>query len=260
MKLNLSLLIITKNAQETLEKTLLSAKDLVNEVIIVDDNSTDKTREIAKKYQAKIFIHQEKDYGKQRSYGLKKCQNKWVLVLDSDEILSPALKEEIGRLFKTRKVESYAGFLIPFQNHFLGRPVNYGGENYKMLRLFKKERVEVKPSLVHERFEVKKGRIGELKNKINHYSYRSLWSMFKKFTDYAIREAEQKFKRNERITFKKLFLYAPHMFYARFIKDKGYKDGLFRIPLDLGFAYMEFLTYWRLLYIKLKSQMSNVKT
>jgi len=253
MKSNLSLLTITKNAQETLEKTLASVNGLVDEIIIIDDYSTDKTLEIAKKYKVKIFLHHEKDYGKQKGYGLKKCQNKWVLVLDSDEFLSPALKQEIAFLFKTKKIEKYAGFLIPFQNHFLGKPIYYGGENYKMLRLFKKDCVNINSALVHEKFEIKKGKIGELKNKIYHYSYRSLGQMFKKFTDYAMREAKQKFEKNEKITLKKLFLYGPHMFYARFIKDRGYKDGLFRIPLDLGFAYMEFLSYWVLLIKKIRT-------
>jgi Glycosyltransferases involved in cell wall biogenesis len=252
MKSNVSLLTITKNAQETLEKTLLSVEGLVDEVVIIDDYSTDRTLAIAKRYRAKIFLHHEKDFGKQKAYGLKKCQNKWILVLDSDEFLSPALKQEIALLFKTKKSDDYAGFLIPFQNHFLGRKVNYGGENYKKLIFFKKDAVEIRPALVHEKFEIKKGKIGELKNKVYHYSYRSLWQMFKKFTDYGLREAKQKLEKNEKITLKKLFLYAPHMFYARFIKDKGYKDGLFRIPLDLGFAYMEFLTYWWLLIFKLK--------
>ena len=73
--------------------------------------------------------------------------------------------------------------------------------------------------------------------------------MFSKFTNYALREAKQK-RESRKITFSKLFLYAPHMFYARFIKDHGYKDGLFRIPLDIGFAYMELITYWSLLFMK----------
>ena len=67
--------------------------------------------------------------------------------------------------------------------------------------------------------------------------------MYKKFTAYAFWEAKDKFKSGERSSLKKLILYPVHMFWARFIKDKGYKDGYFRIPLDLGFAYMEFLTY-----------------
>ena len=67
--------------------------------------------------------------------------------------------------------------------------------------------------------------------------------MFSKFTDYSVREAKQKIDRGEKPSLRKIFFYPLHMFWARFIEDKGYKDGLFRIPLDFGFAYMEMMTY-----------------
>ena len=74
--------------------------------------------------------------------------------------------------------------------------------------------------------------------------------MFGKFTDYAKREARQKINKGEKSSIKKIVFYPLHMFWARFIKDKGYKDGIFRIPLDVGFAYMEFLTYVLILFYR----------
>ena len=121
-----------------------------------------------------------------------------------------------------------------------------------MLRLFKKNKVIITPEKTHQKYLLKSKKVGYLKGKIIHHSYQSLCQTYKKFTYYAIEEAKKKLKKNEKITLKKLFLYAPNMFYARFIKDRGYKDGLFLIPLDLGFAYMEFLTYWGFLMLKIK--------
>jgi len=248
----LSLLMITKNAEELLEKSLVSCRGLVDEIIAVDNFSKDQTREILKKFGAKIYIHPEEDLGKQRAYGLKKVSNEWVLVLDADEILSQELKKEIRySILAIRKkipnnqypISNIEGYLIPFQNHFLGKPINYGGENYKMLRLFRKNSVEIKPSYVHEGFQLKSGKPGLLQNKIYHFSYRSIPQMFSKFTDYSVREAKQKIDRGEKPSLRKIFFYPLHMFWARFIEDKGYKDGLFRIPLDFGFAYMEMMTY-----------------
>lgn len=242
----ISLLTTTFNSQSTIEKTLQSVKDLVNEIIAVDNNSKDKTIEILKKYQAKIIKYQGKNLGKQYNLGLKHCQNDWILILDSDEYLSKDLKKEIKTLFNKQIYKKYDGFYIPFQNHFLGKPVNYGGENYQMLRLFKKDKIIITQEKIHQKYILRSNKIGSLKGKIIHYSYRSLWQTYKKFTYYAIEEAKQKFKKGEKSSFKKIILYPIHMFYARFIKDKGYKDGLFRIPLDLGFAYMEFMTYFLL--------------
>ena len=248
MKNNLSLLTATYNSQKTVEKTFESVTGLVKEIIVVDNNSTDETVKIAKKYKAKIIMYKGKNLGRQYQKGLKNVRTKWVLILDSDEYLSDHLYKELKTLFLNKKnLEKYDGYFIPFQNHFLGRPINFGGENYKMLRLFKKNKVIITSEKTHQKYLLKSKKVGYLKGKIIHHSYQSLCQTYKKFTYYAIEEAKKKLKKNEKITLKKLFLYAPHMFYARFIKDRGYKDGLFRIPLDLGFAYMEFLTYFILL-------------
>ncbi len=245
----LSLLMITKNSDEHIEKSLKSVRELVDEIVIIDNNSADRTRDIVQSYGAKVIVREDDDLGKQRAYGLNKVTGEWVLVLDADEIVRIELLKEIKSKLKAQSSLLYCGYFIPFQNHFLGKPIHFGGEDYKMLRLFRKDSVTINNALVHEHFEVK-GKTGTLKNKIYHYSYRSITQIFKKFTDYAIREAKQKRAGGEKTSLKKLTLYPVHMFWARFIKDKGYKDGLFRIPLDIGFAYMEFLTYLLLLFFE----------
>lgn len=247
----MSLLMITKDSEELLEKSLKSTQAIADEIVIIDNDSRDKTIEIAKKFQARIFKHDENDLGKKRAFGLNKTRGRWILVLDADEVISEKLSREIQELDQEKlRKKNIAGFYIPYQNHFMGKAINYGGENYKMLRLFRKESVVISPALVHEGFRLKKGEAGVLEHKIDHYSYRSLLQMFAKFTDYGLREAKQKVKRGEKTSFKKIFLYPLHMLWARFVEDKGYKDGIFRIPLDLGFAYMEFLTYFLMLFIR----------
>ena len=114
----LSLLVISNNSDDLAKKSLDSTTGLVNEYIIINNF--------------------EDDLGKKRAEGLKKVSNEWVLVLDSDEILSAGLKLEIAKLLNGQ-IAKNSGYYIPYQNHFLGRPVNCGGENYKMLRLFRKD-------------------------------------------------------------------------------------------------------------------------
>lgn len=248
MKKELSLLMITKNSEDTIEESLKSVRNLADEIIIVDDYSIDKTVTIAKKYGAHVFFRHDENLGKQKAYGLNKASGEWILILDADEIVSDTLKREIRNTMVSRS--DTEGYYIPYQNYFLGRPIHYGGENYKMLRLFKKNAIKIESNLVHEYAQPKNGKIGYLKNRIHHYSYRSLFQMYRKFTDYAVREARQKIQKGEKTTLRKIFLYPPHMFWARFFKDKGYKDGWFRIPLDAGFAYMEFLTYVLMLFMR----------
>lgn len=258
MKARISVLLITNNNEETIGKTIESVKEF-DEIVVIDSFSTDKTLEkiqnlksqITNKSKIKIYKKYFDDIGKQRNYGLKFCSTDWVLILDSDEIVSEKLAKEIKSVIRNQRSPNSA-YKIPYQNYFLGRQVNHGGENYKMVRLFKKDALEIKPSILHNKLIVKQGKTGKLRGKIIHHSYRSLWQVLVKFTDYSFRMAKIKVSHRERPTLKKIFLYPIHMFWARFVEDKGYKDGLFRLPLDIGFAYMEFLTYLLLFIMSLR--------
>lgn len=249
MKNRISALLISKNNQDTIEKALVSLKKLTNDIVVIDGISKDKTISIAKKYAKKVLVKEFIDIGKQRAYGLKYVTSDWVLILDSDEVVSKPLIKEVKAKLKDTKNEITA-YEIPFQNHYLGRKLKYGGEDYKMQRLFKKGSLEIKPSVIHNYFILKNGEVEKLKGKIYHYSYRSLAQVYTKFTIYAAQMASLMQQRGEKSSLKKIFMYPLHMFYSRFIEDKGYKDGFFRIPLDLGFAYMEFLTYLLLAFKK----------
>lgn len=253
----LGALIITKNSTETLENCLMSIKDIVSEIVVIDSGSTDSTLEILKQYNVKIFQFSTDDLGKKRAYGLKQMQSDWVLMLDADEIISLALKLEIQLLMKKKRLKD--GYLIDYQNHFLNRKITYGGENYQMLRLFRKDKVFIKSALVHETVKLRTKQLGRLKGKIYHFSYRSLRQIFNKFSDYARREAQKKQEAGEVSSIRKIVLNPLHMFWARFVKDKGYKDGLWRLPLDIGFAYMEWMTYLLLARKKINKKIKNIK-
>lgn len=244
MKKKLSIVIITQNSSSVLIPALESVGDIADEIIVVDSESIDNIRQIAEKYGARVFVRKSEDLGGQKQCGIDKAKNEWILILDADERVTPELSKEIKELLS--KDPPCDAYRIPFKNHLFNKSLHYGGENYAMVRLFKKSKGHFKSALVHESLTIK-GKIGRLKNHIEHYSYRSLGQIFNKFTDYAIREARQKYQKKENLTWQKIFLYGPHMFYARFIRDYGYKDGLFRLPLDIGFAYMEFLTYFFIL-------------
>jgi glycosyltransferase involved in cell wall biosynthesis len=257
--IHLSCILITKNAAETLARTLSSVIGLADEIIVVDDRSTDATVEIAESYSARVIHNPETSEGRQRVVSLNAARGEWVLCLDSDEVVSPELYTEIQQLLihsrdmsvkagsGKDRFQQLSGYFIPYTNFFLGRPVRHGGESYQALRLFRRDAVEVDVQPIHATFQLTSGRSGVTNGTLYHYSYRSLAQLFRKFTQYSFREADRKHAAGERSGIKQITLYPVHMFYARFIEDKGYKDGLHRIPLDLAFAYMEFLTYWLLL-------------
>jgi len=170
----------------------------------------------------------------------------WVFVLDTDEVVSTELITEVKR-FVLNATPNVHGLQIPYRNHIFGMPVHFGGERYSRIQLFRKPHGIFTPSPIHEH-PVVEGRIDNASGAINHYSYRSLWGTLSKFTKYAWQVAGEKRKDREGVTLKKLFMYGPHMVWARAIKDQGWRDGWRGIVIAICFGYMETLTYWFLLW------------
>lgn len=220
-------------------------------VIIICQKSSEvgETRRSVLRLNPDFLIDQDSNNGRnlgQRKNALvKKARGEWVLILDTDERVSTDLLLEIKRVIKKNKKDIH-GYRIPYQNHIFGKPVYFGGEQYSKVRLLRKKFGRVNPVALHEEIEIT-GKIGELKGKILHYSYRTPWQVFKKFTNYAYLAAKE--KHGESVSIKKLFLYGPHMVWARLIKEQGYKDGWRGLFLALAFGYMEILTYWILLFL-----------
>ncbi len=245
--MNLSVVMITKNADEVIEEALKSVEGLWDELLIADDESTDDTRMLIKQYEGKIVTLKNKNLGERKQWLVEHAKKEWVLVLDSDEKVSKELYKEIKRLLMSGNDRKINGYWIPYQNYIFGKPIYWGGEKYSKVRFFRKGKGNVDPFPVHEEIQVN-GKVAQLKGVIHHHSYRSFDQLFLKFTGYAWIAAQKKHDEKEKISLEKLFCYAPHMFWARFVKEKGYKDRWRGFILAFAFAYMEGLTYWILFF------------
>ena len=104
--MKLSVGIITFNEENRIGKTLDSVKEIANEIIIVDSESTDKTVEIALSKGAKVFVEKWKGYGPQKNSVLEKCKGDWILLIDADEVISPQLKEKIKIIINSENPSS----------------------------------------------------------------------------------------------------------------------------------------------------------
>lgn len=219
-----STLIICNKIDSLLVKTLRSVQDLHPQILIDMEVSGSEALGVRKNRLIGLAAHD------------------WVLLLDTDEVVSPLLRKEIEDVLAHAPGDIH-GYAIPYQNYAFGQPVRHGGEKYAKVRLFRRQYGSVTPRHIHEEVMVE-GNIGKLKGVIHHDSYRSLGQVIRKFTRYARMAAREKRKAGERISFQKLFLYGPHMFAARALKDAAWRDGWQGILLALCFAYMETLTYW----------------
>src|SRR5580704_7260874 len=124
MRQTLYVVIITLNEEANIRRTLESVR-WADEIVIVDAGSSDRTGEIARSYGAKLFIEEWKGFAKQKNSALQKASGDWVLSLDADEEVEPALADEIQTALLGEP--GAAGFWIARKNYFLGRWMRHGG-------------------------------------------------------------------------------------------------------------------------------------
>ena len=125
--------------------------DFVDELIIVDSFSTDKTVAIIKEYpQVKLFQRKFDDFSSQKNYTIKKAKNDWIIFFDADERIAPPLKAEI--LETVSKDSDIVAYWVYRTNIYMKKEIKYSGwQNSKVIRLFKKEYCRYDGKLVHER-------------------------------------------------------------------------------------------------------------
>ena len=148
--LKLSIVVLTKNEERNIKDCLESVSGWADEIIVLDDESADKTVEIAAKYGAKIIARKMDIEGRQRNFGYAQAKNQWVLSLDADERGTPELREEIAAAIS--KETTYNGFTIPRRNYIGDYWVRYGGwYPSPQLKLFRKDKFLYEEAGVHPR-------------------------------------------------------------------------------------------------------------
>ena len=193
--MKISVIVLTKNEEKMIIPCLESIK-WSDEIIIVDDQSTDKTLEFARKYTDKIFIHKMADFSSQREFGLSKASGEWILYLDADERVTPALRAEISNFQSCLSADRFpisnpniVAYYIQRRNIFLGKEQGVD----KIERLFKREKLLGWFGKVHESPKVD-GQKGVLKHYLIHLTHRDLESMTKKTLAWSKIEAQLKFE------------------------------------------------------------------
>ena len=221
---NISVLIITLNEENQI-KPLLVDLDFADEIIVVDSFSTDKTEAICKSFEKVTFIQNKfKNYSSQRNFAILHAKNDWILFLDADERLTPALKNEIIATIKTN--ETFSAFLFYRTFMFEGKVLHFSGnQNDKIFRLFNKNQAEYNTDrLVHEKLKVN-GKIGVLKNKLIHYSYANFQAYKSKTIRYGEFKAQEKFLKKQKPSVLLHFLHPAYNFLFNYIIRLGFLDG-----------------------------------
>jgi glycosyltransferase involved in cell wall biosynthesis len=238
----ISAVIITKN-EENMIVDCIESVSFCDEVIVVDNNSDDRTAEIAKKMNAKVVKAGLLNFAELRNLGLQKVKTSWILYIDADERIDEKLKNAIKTIIDQQE-QIYDGYRLQRKNFYFGN--HEWPQIEKLERLFKKKTIKEWRGELHETAVVD-GDIGDIDGYLLHYTHRDLSSMLKKTIEWSNIEAGLRFKANHPPVvwwrFPRVMLTA---FYESYVRQKGYKVGAVGLMESIYQSFSMFITYARL--------------
>lgn len=241
----LSVILITRNEEVNLDDCLASLEGVAQQIVVVDSNSTDRTLEIANNYGALMAYPTDwPGFGPQKNRALDLATGDWVLSLDADERLTPALKSEIlTAMNHSAHVDCFA---IPRLSWYCGRFIRHSGWSPDYVeRLFKRGTARFSDDLVHERL-IPNGTVAKLKNPMLHYSFMNYAQVLDKLNRYSSASAEQAFLRGKKSNPVKAVLHGMWAFIRTYILRAGFLDGPQGFALAVSNAHGTYYRYMKL--------------
>ena len=241
----LSAIVIAKNEQDQLTRCLSSLK-FADEIIVIDNNSTDRTAKIAKDLKAKVIkFSLQGDYSRIRNFALQQASYPWVLFVDADEVVSCELSEEI----KTELSKSaFSGYFLPRLDFLWGQPLLHGDTgNIKLLRLAKKD-AGFWRGKVHETWQIT-GPTGQLSHPLQHYPHPSLYEFLTSLNQYSDIRASELFEKQTSANIIKVVLYPVGKFINLWLLKRGFLDGTAGFVHAMSMAFYSYLVQAKLYFL-----------
>ena len=237
----LSVIITTFNEASNIEACLESVK-WADEIIVVDSFSTDETVDISQQYTSKIFQRKYLGPADQKNWAIPQATYSWVLILDADERVPLALKNEIAQILQLDQLKD--AYWIPRQSFFMGKKVRYSGwQRDAVIRLIRKEKCRYDNQQVHEEIITEGIEVGHLKNKLDHYTYKDLNHYLAKIERYAEWSANDHLKKTPKVTLYHLWVKPFFRFIKHYFFQLGILDGKVGFIISAIMAWSVFLRY-----------------
>ncbi len=238
----LSVVISAYNAEKKIGDCLKSV-EFADEIVLVNNSSTDKTVEIAKEYTSKIFTRpNNKMLNINKNFGFTKASCEWILCLDDDERVTPELQKEIKQVLQGNN--NADGYYIPRKNIIFGKWIEHAGwYPDPQLRLFRRERGKFEEKHVHEMIKID-GKVEYLKEPMLHYNYQTVSQFLHKMSNiYVPNEAEVLISEGYKVKFEDSIKFPLKEFLTRFFAQEGYKDGFHGLMLSVLMAFYHFCIF-----------------
>lgn len=239
----LTVIVPTYNEEATLRDCLESVR-FADEILVVDSFSTDRTLDIARDFGARILQHEYVYSARQKNWAIPQAAHEWVLLVDSDERVTPGLRDEILELL--RDGPRHDGYWILRANHFLGKRIRHcGWGTDKVIRLFRRDLSRYEDREVHAEIDLP-GTLPVLRHTLEHHSFRSFGQYFRKLQLYSEWGAAQLYKEGRRAGSLTLLFRPPTRFVKMYLVRGGFLDGLHGLVLSMLGAFTVYLKYARL--------------
>lgn len=248
----ISAVINTRNEEKNLPRALASIKGLAQEIIVVDMESTDKTREIAKKAGAKVYLHKPTGYVEPaRNFAISRATGDWILILDADEEVPKKLEQVLKQIAMDNGSADF--YRLPRKNIIFGKWIKYSrwwpDHN---IRFFKKGKV-IWSEIIHSVPETH-GKGLDLEavedNAIIHNHYESIEQFVERLNNYTTQHAKLLKKNGYKFSWKDIITKPAAEFISRYFAGEGYKDGLHGLALAKLQAFSELVLYLKVWQIE----------
>ncbi len=238
MTARVSACIIARNEEERIARCLDSLS-WADEIIVVDARSTDGTVRLVREYGARVEVRAFTDYADQKNYAVSLAGGEWVLSVDADEVVSPALRDEILGAAERPDAD---GYRIRRRSRIFGRVFRFTGtQDDAPLRLFRKAKGRFEGA-IHETFKLE-GQVGTLKNFLEHYTYENVKQYLERFNRYTSAEAQKFFREGKRPRWSDLSLKPLLMFLRLYVLKQGFRDGFQGFVFSILSAYYVFVKH-----------------
>lgn len=238
----LTAVIITKNEEANLTRCL-SSIGWVDEVVVVDSGSSDKTICIAKSFGARVIETEWLGFGRTKQLAVDHASNEWVLSIDADEEITETLKCEIQEVLVSA---SKFGYRIPRTSFYMGKPIHYcGWQSDAPLRLFHKEYGCFNGKIVHEAVEMDT-EPGKLREAMNHYTYPTISTHIAKIDTYTTLGAAQLVEKGKKAGLLTACTRGLGKFVKMYFLKRGFLDGKRGFVLSVVSAFGVTLKYLKL--------------
>jgi (heptosyl)LPS beta-1,4-glucosyltransferase len=243
----ISVIINTLNEENNLPFALRSVRLWVDEIVVVDMHSTDRTVEIAREFGARIHLHRGPGFNyAPRAFAVNQASSEWILMVDADELIPVALSRDLRRMAEADEADV---ILLHRANYFFGALMLHTGigpTQDTQVRFFKKGFV-VGSSTAHQDFKPIDGaRVKTLSyrgdNAIIHFTYLDSRQFIEKLNRYTTIEAQQAFERGERISPARAFLKTVKHFVGRYLAWQGFRDGWRGLYVSLFYTFYKVVT------------------